>query len=322
LQSFTGGVLLTTDSTITSLNATNDFIANFYCSAGSRTITKQYKTQIGESITGPLTADQQSGVLEAIKAVRPPKTVPLTVNVNGDPSKNTTYTLTGITYVTTTYSIWVITSTGPPSTEQRIGYIVETVPQQPPKVSVESGPCPTNHSTPVVEYGAGFQEDPTAWLTQPIIETFSPPDDGISPIFSYGEVRVLSGGQVYAVSTIRPGENATFILPPGSYDVESDLVIFGIHLTISGGSVQSPPGAVAILLTVTLTTIEEIWYVLEIVVIIIVIVLAYLLLRHFVFGGASSPVTPTEGENSRKESGQDGNATPEGADEGENQASM
>jgi hypothetical protein len=291
-QSFPPDILLVNDGTVNDKRPMNQFVANFYCTDGTKTITKLYKTEIGESVSGPLTNDQTLGIIAAIKSVRPPPTLNLTVAVSGDPSKNTTYTLTGINYAVTTYSIWVITQPGPPAQEQRVGYIVKAVPMQPPIVNVTASDCPVNHSTPIVQYGAGFKEDPNAWLYQPIIHVLSPPDDGVWPFFQYGVVKVYSGGAVYAVSSIRPGENATFLLPPGTYSASADVVLFGIPFSISSGSVTSPPGATAVILTVTLSTEVEIWYALEIVAIIVVIAVIWLTIRHFRGGGVEEPKVP------------------------------
>jgi hypothetical protein len=293
-QSFPPNILLVTDSVVKDNRPMNQFVANFYCTGGTKTITKQYKTEMGESISGPLTNDQTQGIIAAINSVRPKKTVNITVAVSGDPNKNTTYTLTGVTYVTTTYSIWVITNPGPPAQEQRVGYIVTAVPQQPPTVSVAATPCPVNHSTPTIQYGEGFTSDPNAWLYQPIIQILAPPDDGEWPFFQYGVVKVYSGGGIYAVSHIRPGENATFLLPPGSYSVSADVVLLGIPFSISGGSFTSPPGAIAILLNVSLTTEEQIWYGLEGAAAIILLAVVWLIVRHFrgTSGGVIEPKVP------------------------------
>jgi hypothetical protein len=285
------------DGTVTEKRPMNQFVANFYCTDGTKTISKQYKTEIGESISGPLSNDQTLGIIDAIKSVRPPPTVNLSVSVSGDPTKNTTYTLTGVNWAITTYSIWVITQAGPPAQEQRVGYIVKAVPVQPPIVNVTAGPCPVNHSTPNVQYGEGFHSDPNAWLYQPFIQVLSPPNDGVWPFFQYGVVKVYSGGAIAAVSSIRPGENATFLLPPGTYSASADVVLFGIPFSISSGSVTSPPGATAIILTVTLTTEVEIWYALEAVAIIVVIAIIWVTVRHFRGGGGGVeepkvPMTP------------------------------
>ena len=290
-QAFTGGVLLVKDSTDNQVQPVHEFVANFYCSAGSKTITKQYKTDIGESISGPISNAQTQGIIEAINSVRPPKTVPLTITVNGDPAKNTTYTITGITYQITTYSIWIITQPSP-AMEQRVGYIVTSVPQQPPNVSVDSNPCPANHSTPLVEYGNGFKEDPLAWLYQPFIPVFTPPDDGVPPVFGFGIIKVYSGGAIYGVAHVRPGENATFLLPPGSYSVSADVEIFGITFSIPGQSVESPPGATAVILTVSLTTVVEIWYVFEVIVVLIIVAIIWFVISRLRGGGGLGPSSP------------------------------
>jgi hypothetical protein len=126
--------------------------------------------------------------------------------------------------------------------------------------------------------GAGFAPDPWAWLYQPFVTATAPPDEGVAPIMTYGSVRVLSGSNVAGTAKIRAGENATFLLPPGTYSAVADVALFGIPFGVSSGTYSSPEGAAPAQFTVALASVEYIWYGLEtlalIVLIAVILVLA------------------------------------------------
>jgi len=251
-QSFTGGVSLVKDGSSDLNVTTNEFIVQFFCATSSANVAKQYRSEIAESISGPISTDQASGIVDAIDSVRPPATVSLPLSLTGTYGGNLTYQLTGITYNVTTYSVWVTTEPSP--AEQRLGYIVVSVPT---KLQVgrtfedlAGAFCPAIGD---VRLGAGFGPSSGSWL--------APPDGGPAPILSYGKVRVLSGGGVAAAADVRPGENATFLLPPGTYSAVADVVLFGIPFSVGSGSYSSPAGATTAQFTVSLpSTVEDLWY--------------------------------------------------------------
>jgi hypothetical protein len=273
-QSFPGGVLLVKDGSSSQVASTKEFVAEFACRGGSRTVTKQAKTEIGESLSGPISNDQTAGIVAAIDSVRPSKTVSLSTEVIGGGYWDIIYTLTGIIYNVTTYSVWTTTQPSP-TAEQRVGYIVVGVPVQLQIVNAKPDSGGAICTSSWNKFGAGFTPDPLAWLYQPLI-----PDDGVAPIITYGTVRVLSGGDVAGAASIRPGENATFLLPPGTYSAVADVVLFGIPFGVSSGTYSSPQGAVAAQFTVSLTSAEYIWYGLEILGVIILIAVIWVIAKR------------------------------------------
>ncbi|MGH9918117.1 MAG: hypothetical protein ACRD6W_04500, partial [Nitrososphaerales archaeon] len=130
-QSFAGGVFLVKDGSTDQNLSANEFVVEFFCIGHGAYIAKQFETGIGESISGPLSTAQTSGVIDAVNSVRPPRLVNLIATVGGlDVAGNITYVLTGMTYNVTTYSVWVAAQHSPPA-EQRVGYIVVSVPERP-----------------------------------------------------------------------------------------------------------------------------------------------------------------------------------------------
>jgi hypothetical protein len=272
-RSFTGGVLIVKDGSSDQLRITNEFAAEFFCQGGTYDLKKQYKTEIGESISGPISSDQAAGIVEAMNAVRPPRAVTLTARVGGVAFgiADIVFTLTGVTYNVTSYSIWVVSQSSP-AVEQRVGYVVARVPTQ---LQIERnqpllpGDCIPRFG--FTQIGAGFAPDPWAWVYQPVVTTTAPPDEGIPPIIAYGTVRVLSGSGIAGAAKIRAGENATFLLPPGIYSAVADVALFGIPFGVSSGTYSSADGAAAAQFTVALTSVEYIWYGLEAFALIIIV---------------------------------------------------
>jgi hypothetical protein len=272
-RSFTGGVFLVKDSSSNQTASTDEPVAEFFCQGGTYDPKKQYKTEIGESITGPISSDQAAGIVEAMNAIRPPKTVTLTARVGGVAFgiSDIIFTLTGVTYNVTSYSIWVVSQSSP-AVVQRVGYVVARVPTQ---LQIERnqpllrGDCIARFG--FTQIGAGFAPEPWAWLYRPVVTATAPPDEGVPPIITYGTVRVLSGGGIAGTAKIRAGENATFLLPPGVYSAVADVALFGISFGVSSGTYSSPDGAAAAQFTVALTSVEYIWYGLETLALIIIV---------------------------------------------------
>jgi hypothetical protein len=286
-RSFTGGVLLVKDSSSNQNASTNEFAAEFFCQGGTYDIKKQYKTEIGESISGPISNDQTAGIIQAISAVGPPKTVTLTARVGGVAFgiSDIIFTLTGVTYNVTSYSIWVITQSSP-AVEQRVGYFVTRVPVQlqidrnQPQLPAD---CIARYG--FTKIGVGFAPDALAWLYQPFVTTTAPPDVGVAPIMTYGPVRVFSGSNVAGTARIRAGENATFLLPPGIYSAVADVALFGIPFGVSSGTYSSPEGAAAAQFTVALASVEYIWYGLEAIALIIIVAVVLVIAKKIELWG-------------------------------------
>jgi hypothetical protein len=278
-QSFTGGVSLVKDVSTYQNVSMKEFIASFFCATSSVSLARQYKTAIGESISGPISKDQSSGIIDAIDSVKPPVTVSLPLTLRGVYGGNLTYFLTGITYNVTTYSVWITTQQSPP-VEQRVGYVVVSVPERQQigrsSTDLAGAFCPSIGN---VRLSAGFGSGSWSWLTGPLGWFSIPPEGGLAPIITYGTVRVLSSAGVAGAARIRPGENATFVLPPGTYSAEADVVLFGVPLSVRTGTYSSPEGAGAARFTVSLTSVYSIWYALEVLALAILIVVIGILAR-------------------------------------------
>lgn len=242
---------------------------------------KQFETGIGESISGPLSAAQTSGVIDAINSVKPPKTVPLSVSVGEvDIGGNLTYVMHAMIYNVTTYSVWIATQQSPP-VEQRVGYITVSVPVQPVVTRLSQDLAGSSCDTyALLKYGAGFQSTsaetyqsshPLPFSNGPLAWISAPPEGGFSPILSYGTVKVLSGGAVAGAATIKPGENVTFALPPGKYTAVADVALFGIPFAATLETYSSPAGATTAQLTVSLNNMYNLWYGFELLVLIIIV---------------------------------------------------
>lgn len=254
-RSFAGGVFLVKDASSDQNASTNEFIAQFFCATSHLNLAKQYRSEIAESISGPISTDQASGLIEAIDSVRPPAAVSLPLSLSGSYGGNLTYELTGIAYNVTTYSVWVTSQPSP--AEQRVGYIVVSVPA---KLHVgrnfqdlAGAFCP---EVGTVRLGAGFGSGSGSWLGP-----LTPPDGGLAPILAYGKVRVLSGGGVFAAVDVRPGENATLLLPPGTYSAVADVVLLGVPFSLGSGTYSSPQGATTAQFALSLpSSVEDLWY--------------------------------------------------------------
>jgi len=295
-QSFPGGVFLVDNGTTQHNESANEFVAEYLCINHPLTLTKQYETAIGESISGPLTPAQTSGLISAVNSVRPAHMVVLSIPIGGlDLGGNITYVQKEMLYNVTTYSVWVTTQQ---SGEQRVGYIVVSVPVEPQVVrSVTDMSGSSCDSYAMSKLGAGFNnglsevdsfynaQNQLVNVTQPSaislgspLSAFSaPPAGGFAPIFIYGTIKVLSSAGVAGAASIRPGENATFVLPPGTYSTIADVTLFGIPFSVGSGTFSSPPGAAAAQFTVSLNSVYSIWYGLEIVALILLVAIILLI---------------------------------------------
>ncbi|MBI3859605.1 MAG: hypothetical protein HY296_05125 [Thaumarchaeota archaeon] len=290
---YAGGVLIKKEADVGWTKPVNEFIAQFECTGGERTVTKAFPISIGESLHGPISGTQTQGIIDAINDVKPKdKTVKLSTTVSGDPAKITTWTLTGIEYTRTTYDVYVITQ-AVPAMERLVGYIVIDTPKA-LDTSKEEKPCPPP-PTPMIELGTGYAEG-----NNPPPNSFFDiffnilPDDGIPPFFDYGKVYIYTGGALYGGTDVRPGETVSFEVPPGTYTVSGEIGVFGLHFTIPGQTVSPPAGQniVGMIIEVTLTVIEIVWVIIIIIVFVIILV-AYFILRRL-FGGRGGETQPPQ----------------------------
>ncbi|MDA4116187.1 MAG: hypothetical protein OK442_06500 [Thaumarchaeota archaeon] len=274
-QSFTGGVFLVKDGSTDQNVSANEFVVEFYCIGHGAYIAKQFETAIGESISGTLSTAQASGVVDAANSVRPPRTVNLTITVGGlDLAGNITYVMTGMTYNVTTYSVWVTAQQSPPA-EQRVGYIVVSVPERPQINETSQDLSGSSCSDFAMSKSGPAWTSPALSLGHPLNRFSTPPEGGFAPIFTYGTLKIVSSSGVAGAAYLRPGENATFLLPPGSYSAVADVTLFGIPFSVGSGTYSSPGGAASAQFTVSLTSIYDIWYGLEISVVIILVALVF-----------------------------------------------
>jgi len=297
-QSFSGGVFLVDNGTRQQNESTNAFVAEYLCIDHPLTLVKQYETAIGESISGPLTPAQTSGLISAANSVRPANTVVLSIPIGAlDLGGNITYVQTGMIYNVTTYSVWVTTQQ---SGEQRVGYIVVSVPVDPQverSVIDMSGSSCDSYGTS--RLGAGFKnglgeghyfenssgeffsnaQSSAISLGNPLSAFSTPPEGGFAPIFTYGTIKVLSSAGVAGAAYIRPRENATFLLPPGTYSAVADVTLFGIPFSVGTGTYSSPGGAASAQFTVSLTGVYSIFYGLELVALVVLLAVVFLLNR-------------------------------------------
>ena len=293
--SYAGGVLIKPEAPADNTVPTNEFVATFECAAGTKTITKTFPITVGMSLSGPLTNAQTTGIIDAFNAVKPKdKTVTLSATVSGDPTKIITYTLTGITYTRTAYDVYVITQ-AVPAIEQLVGYIVI---DKPKALVIESAATPcANAGQPMVELGTGWKLNTTG---KSAVDSFFDifinilPDDGLAPFFDYGRVYIYSGGQIYGGTDVRPGETVSFEVAPGTYTVEADVGVFGLHFSVPGQTVSPPAGEniIAMVILVTLT-VEVIIYIIIIVIVLVILLIAYFILRR-IFRGRGGGTTPED----------------------------
>jgi hypothetical protein len=258
------------ESTDQSVRA-NEFIVEYYCIPHPAYISKQFETGIGESISGPLSAAQASGVVDAENSVRPPRLVNLTITVGGlDLAGNITYVMTGMTYNITTYSVWVTAQQSPPA-EQRVGYIAVSVPERPTVNETSKDLSGSSCSDFAMSKSGPAWTSPALSLGNPLSLFSTPPQGGFAPILSYGTVKVQSKAGVAGAAYTEPGENVTFVLPPGKYTAVADVALFGIPFAATLQTYSSPAGATTAQFTVSLNDMYGLWYGVELLVLIIVL---------------------------------------------------
>jgi hypothetical protein len=249
----------------------NELIVEYYCIPHPAYISKQFETGIGESISGPLSTAQASGVIDAEDSIRPPRLVNLTITVGGlDLAGNITYVMTGMTYNVTTYSVWVTAQQSPP-VEQRVGYIVVSVPELPTVNETSIDLSGSSCSDFAMSKSGPAWTSPALSLSSPLNPFSTPPQGGFAPILSYGTVKVLSGASVEGAANIKPGENVTFVLPPGKYTAVADVALFGIPFGATLETYSSAAGATTAQFTVSLNNMYNLWYGFELLVLIIVV---------------------------------------------------
>lgn len=254
-------------------------VAQFFCAGGDYRVSKPFSSSIGESMGSAISSEQAGGIIQALASLRPPKAVSLSTHVYSLAYGfgNTTYKLTAVTYNVTTYSVWIRTQQAPP-VEHRVGYIAMGTPKQMQVVELSddfggAGTCPP---LSFKEVGPAFRSDSSDWLHQ--LLAAMTPDGGVASILTYGDVRIQSGGTTEGAASLRPGENASFLLPPGNYSAVSDVKLFGIPLSMSAGTQSSSVGS-GVQLTVWLTTAEYMLYGLELLVATVLLIAIWLVGR-------------------------------------------
>jgi hypothetical protein len=268
-QSFAGGVSVARENSSIQNVTAGEFIVDFYCLIHPQTVVnKHFRTGIAESISGPVTSDQATGIMQAMDSVRPPDTVDISIGVGAeDLEGNLTYTLKAMTYNVTTYSVWVQQST---STHQKVGYLTTSVPVHPTVYrdaqDLTGSSC---ESESLHRLGGGYFYGSTSPTPSPPFGAL--PKGGYPPFLTFGPVTVTSSQGIAGAGQISPGENITFLLPPGTYSASTPAKILGISTKVSLGSYSSPQGAGAAQFTVTLAGVEGIWYDLQILGVIILL---------------------------------------------------
>lgn len=290
-QPFPGGVSLVKDTSVVQNVSANEYVVQFFCIEGHNPyVYKQFRTSVGESISGPITSEQASGIVDAVNSIAPPKAENITVTVGGiDTEGNITYIMTGMLYNVTTYSVWV-TSQQSPALQQRVGYVVVSVPMKPvierDFLDLTGSDCELYALT---KWGPGWNSNASssvirsssAWLRDPLADIAALPVGGVPPIISYGPVSILSSAGVAAAAEINPGQNVTFALPPGSYTAVSKVDVLGISFSVNCGSYSSGAGATAAQFTVTLAGVENVWHEVEALGVIILVAVVLLIFWRF-----------------------------------------
>jgi hypothetical protein len=273
-QSFDGGVILVKDGSTDQNVSATEFVEEYYCIPHPTTVSKQFETAIAESLSGPLSSPQTSGVIDAVNSVRPPMKVNLNITVGAlDLAGNLTYVMTGMVYNVTTYSVWVTTQQSPEA-EQRVGYVVVSVPAQPQVTRFSQDLSGSSCSDFAMSKSGPGWTNPALSLGSPLKRFSTPPEGGFAPIFTYGTLKIESSAGVAGAAYIRPGENVTFLLPPGTYSAVADVTLFGIPFGVPSGTYSSQ-GAAAAQFTVSLTSVYDIWYGLEISAVVVFIALIF-----------------------------------------------
>ncbi|MBI3841081.1 MAG: hypothetical protein HY297_03885 [Thaumarchaeota archaeon] len=251
------------------------------------------KSELGVSVQGPISDAQTQGIVDAINAVRPPKEVDLgTYVMEGSPTEIRTWTWTSTTYKHVHYEIWVVQDAGPPAVNRLVGYINTETPDH-ANVDMTSDPCPAT-AVP----GSSVIPVPGPSPVDSFFDIFFPlPDDGFQPIIGYGKVTVTGNGGTAGAGLVRPGETITFRLPAGSYTAQADMEFFGLHFSVSSGTYTSPPGATAVILSVTIIAIEQIVYVFYIICYAIGIFVVYKVVKWVMHRRATAPVSNVPAQN-------------------------
>ena len=233
-----------------------------------KTVTIEEKADWGLSMTGPVSNSEMQGILEAIRDLKPPRKITLSYDLQGKDDEKRSWTQTGTIYEITYHKIYVVRQTVPAQNEL-IGILVVERPVS-LQVKLDSEDCP--EPKPIVQV---IGVDPLEGFINSIVGFFRwffvdlPNDLGL---YSFGTVKVYSGGEIAGVLHLRSGESKTIKLPPGSYSAKALVHVFGIpfEMDIAYVAADGP-----ILLTVDLTTIEYI----EVILIIILATVLFLILR-------------------------------------------
>ena len=266
-NTYGGGVLVIADPQPIVVAARNKELGRIEQTNEKKTVKVEEKSDWGLSMTGPVSNSEMEGILAAIRDLRPPRKVTLTYELQGKDDERRSWTQTGTVYEVVHYKIYIVRQAVPAQNEL-IGIMVVERPVS-LQVKMDSEDCP--EPKPVVQV---IGADPLEGFINSIIGFFRwlfvdlPNDLGL---YSFGTVKVYSGGEIAGVLHLRSGESKTIKLPPGSYSAKALVHVFGMPFEMDISDVEAD---VPILLTVNLATVEYV----EIISLIILLIIFFLIL--------------------------------------------
>jgi hypothetical protein len=242
-QAFQGGILLVPADPAAetpSYKDVNEYVLTIE-GAGQQTKQWNFRSNFGQSISGPIAKEESQGILDAIDIVRPPKSVTITKTMTGETGFVTVWTLSQVVYQHKHYAIYHITKTDPSQEQELVGYISVEIPIDANLTSTKTPIIDTATPTPTeVQNGQTTTGDfngtvmpPDSWINLP--------DDGIPPFIDYGNIDIYDdySGELISCTDVRPGETVSEMLLPGYYHVEAEVSVFGFPIWIDGGNADS-----------------------------------------------------------------------------------
>jgi hypothetical protein len=285
-NTYSGNILVIEEKKPNALQGRDKVLGEIICSNEMRTVEVEEESDWGLSITGPLTEGEMQGVLDAIKDLRPPKKIKMSYELQGNVNEKRKWTHTGTFFEVTHYKIYIVRQAVPAENEF-IGVLVVEEPVEPLQVNMVSEACAQAQpkvDVPSEDMIQGFIGSLTDFFHRLFVDL--PNDLGL---YVFGTVKVYSAGGIAGVMHLRSGESKTIALPPGSYNAQAVIRVFGIPFELSVGNVAAD---VPILLTVTLLTVEYGAYVLGVVVIIIIIIIVYKIVKRIRTPSREKPGSP------------------------------
>ena len=262
-----GGVLVLSEPQPNVVADRNKALGKIEQTNEKKTVTIVEEADWSLSMTGPVSNSEMQGILEAIRDLKPPRKITLSYDLQGKDDERRSWTQTGTVYEVVHYKIYIVRQAVPAQNEL-IGIMVVERPVS-LQVKMDSEDCP--EPKPVVQV---IGADPLEGFINSIIGFFRwlfvdlPNDLGL---YSFGTVKVYSGGEIAGVLHLRSGESKTIKLPPGSYSAKALVHVFGMPFEMDISDVEAD---VPILLTVNLATVEYV----EIISLIILLIIFFLIL--------------------------------------------